>query len=592
MTFKMPELRIVSTNLCPQTTSFQKDDYPPNRGRVPAAFHLLPYYARRNELNILRELHAKLSDPQKKLHQKMMMDAILREQLAVRGYSHNSQYNSINSINSRFGFSSQNTQKPATSTGKSTNKPKQNSTAKKGQKEIKGEKSAFSSFAAVIDKINAESANGTTTVSDPPPSKEKKQRVRKRKAPAPKIPQPVSGLDLVQNFASINQKQEQGNNNIVNTVPATTTNTNFIITPTTNNSLHNFFQLNQGQTMVQNQQVIQQQHQTPPQITQQMPPQTMPTTMPTPYSFPQLNFTNTIPVNSSSNTTYNSPIPTYNSSTLNNCSPDIAKRRADFITEATSLYNNKYRMLSRSIYDFYVKRLKITQNLDPRLLLKKDLEIRSKFELVIFTEGDQQVERLVEHGKLRRKLVTIEEVFDIIHDFHNRLGHGKKMAISEAIKQDYANITLNCVLLYMANCKECYMASQLQTSTSLIETTNSDFNKELNIEDDEIIELKKVGTSKYIDYSEHFLTGQDEIRCKYCNFIYFTNSKKRPRYYLRSHLINFHKEIYNEIFANREEESVNINLEEDEEIDILNDDDGPSQNKIMRMSGDNSTTFN
>ncbi|CAK5096436.1 unnamed protein product [Meloidogyne enterolobii] len=592
MTFKMPELRIVSTNLCPQTTSFQKDDYPPNRGRVPAAFHLLPYYARRNELNILRELHAKLSDPQKKLHQKMMMDAILREQLAVRGYSHNSQYNSINSINSRFGFSSQNTQKPATSTGKPTNKPKQNSTAKKGQKEIKGEKSAFSSFAAVIDKINAESANGTTTVSDPSPPKEKKQRVRKRKAPAPKIPQPVSGLDLVQNFASINQKQEQGNNtNIVNTAPVTTTNTNFIITPTTNNSLHNFFQLNQGQTMVQNQQVIQQQ-QTPPQITQQMPPQTMPTTMPTPYSFPQLNFTNTIPVNSSSNTTYNSPIPTYNSSTLNNCSPDIAKRRADFITEATSLYNNKYRMLSRSIYDFYVKRLKITQNLDPRLLLKKDLEIRSKFELVIFTEGDQQVERLVEHGKLRRKLVTIEEVFDIIHDFHNRLGHGKKMAISEAIKQDYANITLNCVLLYMANCKECYMASQLQTSTSLIETTNSDFNKELNIEDDEIIELKKVGTSKYIDYSEHFLTGQDEIRCKYCNFIYFTNSKKRPRYYLRSHLINFHKEIYNEIFANREEESVNINLEEDEEIDILNDDDGPSQNKIMRMSGDNSTTFN
>lgn len=57
-------------------------------------------------------------------------------------------------------------------------------------------------------------------------------------------------------------------------------------------------------------------------------------------------------------------------------------------------------------------------------------------------------------------------------------------------------------------------------------------------------------------------------------------------------MINFHKEIYNEIFANREGESVNINLEEDEEIDILNDDDGPSQNKIMRMSGDNSTTFN
>lgn len=73
------------------------------------------------------------------------------------------------------------------------------------------------------------------------------------------------------------------------------------------------------------------------------------------------------------------------------------------------------------------------------------------------------------------------------------------MAISEAIKQDYANITLNCVLLYMANCKECYMASQLQTSTSLIETTNSDFNREMNIEDDEIIELKVIFEMRLLD---------------------------------------------------------------------------------------------
>jgi hypothetical protein len=69
-------------------------------------------------------------------------------------------------------------------------------------------------------------------------------------------------------------------------------------------------------------------------------------------------------------------------------------------------------MLSRSVYDFYLKRLKITQNLDPRLLLKKDLEIRNKFELVVFVEDNGiAVERLVEKGKEKRKLIAIEEVF-------------------------------------------------------------------------------------------------------------------------------------------------------------------------------------
>lgn len=68
-------------------------------------------------------------------------------------------------------------------------------------------------------------------------------------------------------------------------------------------------------------------------------------------------------------------------------------------------------MLSRTVYDFYIKRLKITQNLDSRLLLKKDLEIRNKFELSIFVENGVAVERLVERNKERRKLVAIEEVF-------------------------------------------------------------------------------------------------------------------------------------------------------------------------------------
>jgi hypothetical protein len=80
MTFKMPELKIITSNLNFQTF-YQKEMA---NKTSPVAFHLLNYYARRNELDILKRLHSKLSDPQKKLHQKMLMDAIVREQLAIR----------------------------------------------------------------------------------------------------------------------------------------------------------------------------------------------------------------------------------------------------------------------------------------------------------------------------------------------------------------------------------------------------------------------------------------------------------------------------------------------------------------------------
>ena len=68
------------------------------------------------------------------------------------------------------------------------------------------------------------------------------------------------------------------------------------------------------------------------------------------------------------------------------------------------------------------------------------------------------------------------------------------MAISEALKQEYANITLNCVLLYMANCKECCIASQSQPQTNtlnnMMEAVNSEYQKEITMEENDVIALK------------------------------------------------------------------------------------------------------
>ncbi|KAF7637105.1 hypothetical protein Mgra_00003494 [Meloidogyne graminicola] len=293
---------------------------------------------------------------------------------------------------------------------------------------------------------------------------------------------------------------------------------------------------------------------------------------PSPFNFTQIHQLNTTSSSSDLNSlTSSSPINT----------EELTKRREDFIKEATSLYNNKYRILSNSVYDFYVNRLKITQNLDPRILLKKDLEIKSKFQLAVFNEGGKTIERLVENGKLHRKLISIEKVFDVIHEYHNRFGHGKKLAISNALKQEYANITLNCVLLYMTNCKECFMASKnsktLNKDTTM-EGSSSDFQNEMKpiIEDNDVIELEeKIVTNNYFDYNKHFTISKNDIRCKHCEFIYLlTNLNKNQEKILKSHLINYHKQFYNEIISKGDinEEDDKVDEEEEEEEEEENDD--------------------
>lgn len=56
----------------------------PTRECLPLVIQLMPYYAQANELKILKEIHTKMSDPQKRLHQRMVTEAIVREQCAIK----------------------------------------------------------------------------------------------------------------------------------------------------------------------------------------------------------------------------------------------------------------------------------------------------------------------------------------------------------------------------------------------------------------------------------------------------------------------------------------------------------------------------
>lgn len=175
------------------------------------------------------------------------------------------------------------------------------------------------------------------------------------------------------------------------------------------------------------------------------------------------------------------------------------------------------------------------------------------------------------------------------------------------IKYEYANITLNCLLLYLAGCDVCCISganvrmrsprgielqSRMQSSTQRQKqqqkqmhtvvnssSSSSSCNKEANNIENTTVNNNNNNNARHqqqhndnknngggvvalicadggdyalgqldeIDYSKHFVFCAEEIRCRYCHFIHRQNSRQHTRQTLRSHLHNYHRRLFNQI---------------------------------------------
>lgn len=156
-------------------------------------------------------------------------------------------------------------------------------------------------------------------------------------------------------------------------------------------------------------------------------------------------------------------------------------------------------------------------------------------------------------------------MFDVINKYHEQIGHAKRLALYDAIKQEYANITLNCVLLYMSSCGDCYGTTGSGGGTANQRKTGGGDGRGAVAakqtapmgQEQSLLQQQQGRSSLFsdfvnggqdeIDYSAHFIIGEDEIHCRHCNFVYFHKSRQRPRHSLRSHLQNYHRKLYNQI---------------------------------------------
>ncbi|XP_045493277.1 KRAB-A domain-containing protein 2-like [Colias croceus] len=77
-------------------------------------------------------------------------------------------------------------------------------------------------------------------------------------------------------------------------------------------------------------------------------------------------------------------------------------------------------------------------------------------------------------GNLSQMFVTLDEVYDIIHEYHLKLNHCGKNRLVSAIKQKYRNVTAEFIILYLKLCKGCKTKAQKNTMKSKSNNTTAD----------------------------------------------------------------------------------------------------------------------
>lgn len=130
--------------------------------------------------------------------------------------------------------------------------------------------------------------------------------------------------------------------------------------------------------------------------------------------------------------------------------------REEFYQRLYDVFNNKKAqnsvLLSRDKYNWLIERIK-----HAKTTLKKtpaDYSRLKKFEIVETPDGEKLYAK--DLGDNRKQMyVTMDEMYDIISQYHVKLNHGGRSRMMIEIKRKYRNITTESVLVYLSMCMSC-----------------------------------------------------------------------------------------------------------------------------------------
>ncbi|XP_037666172.1 KRAB-A domain-containing protein 2 [Choloepus didactylus] len=136
---------------------------------------------------------------------------------------------------------------------------------------------------------------------------------------------------------------------------------------------------------------------------------------------------------------------------------EIRDMREKFLTNITKLvesksYNSK--VFSKEKYFQTIKEVKEAKEKGKKS--SRDYRRAAKYD-VISVKG---MERLIEatHGEQDRirYYVHKEELFEILHDTHLKIGHGGRTRMLKELQGKYGNVTKEVIVLYLTLCKQCH----------------------------------------------------------------------------------------------------------------------------------------
>lgn len=118
--------------------------------------------------------------------------------------------------------------------------------------------------------------------------------------------------------------------------------------------------------------------------------------------------------------------------------------------------NNTF--LTRSDYEKFVEKvLKLKESREKKVCA--DYYVLKRFDIIEVSSVKKLIKPLLTESEKPIFFVAIDEIFDIIHDTHVNIGHGGRNRIQYAVKEKYANVTKEVIMLYLPLCLVCQKKS-------------------------------------------------------------------------------------------------------------------------------------
>ncbi|KAH9629192.1 hypothetical protein HF086_009582 [Spodoptera exigua] len=110
-------------------------------------------------------------------------------------------------------------------------------------------------------------------------------------------------------------------------------------------------------------------------------------------------------------------------------------------------------LLSREKYCWLIEKIKYAKSAAKKT--PADYRRLKKFEIVETPDGERLYSARSWGDKRRQMVVSIDEVYDIIAEYHVKLKHGGRSRMMVELKRKYRNVTAESVLVYLSMCATC-----------------------------------------------------------------------------------------------------------------------------------------